>query len=47
MALAGVGAVLLNIASQHGNPLWLVGAGLFLLLFPMATIFRRQLFGEQ
>jgi hypothetical protein len=46
MAIAAIGATFLNIAHNNHNPLWLVVIGTAFILFPVATMFRRQIFGE-
>jgi hypothetical protein len=46
MALVALGVSFLNIAYATSDPFWLVAIGVAFVLFPLATIFRRQIFGE-
>jgi len=46
MAVAGLGAELLNIANTAGDPVWLVSVSLGFLAFPLFTTFRRTIFGH-
>ena len=46
MAIAAVGASLLNIAAHEGFPPALSTIGALLLVLPMVTTFKRLIFGE-
>jgi hypothetical protein len=46
MAFIAVGAILINIAHQSHDDLWMMAIGVGFVLFPAATVFRRHLFGE-
>ena len=46
MAVAGLGAELLNIAGGAHDPVWLVSVAVGLLAFPLVTIFRKTIFGH-
>jgi hypothetical protein len=45
MAIASLGGVFLNIASNNDYPVWLVIIAIALLLLPMVTVFRRFIVG--
>jgi hypothetical protein len=46
MAVAGLGAELLNIASNANNPVWLVTVAIGFMALPLLTTFRRLIFGH-
>lgn len=46
MALAGIGATFINIAHDNHDAAWLIVVGAAFILFPVVTMFRRQIFGE-
>jgi hypothetical protein len=47
LAVAGVGAMLLSIASRSDRPTWLTFVGCSLLAVPIVTTFRKTIFGER
>lgn len=46
IAFAAVGVSFLNLAHNGHDAWWLVVLGVILIIIPVATTFRRQLFGE-
>jgi hypothetical protein len=46
IAFAAIGVSFLNLAHVGHDTRWLVSLGVVLIIFPVATTFRRKLFGE-